>query len=62
MSHTQNSLRPTTSPARWVPLPGSRLQLPALPGWVVQLTHNGERSLLVCTNGRSVFTLPAADA
>ena len=62
MSHTTNGVRPTTAPTKWYPVTGSRVLLASLPGWVLQLTHNGERSLLVCTNGRAVFTMPAADA
>ena len=62
MSHTANDLPAPRPSTKWYPLPGSRVVLPALPGWVLQLTHNGERSLLVGTNGRAVFTITAADA
>ena len=62
MSQTANDLRAPTSTRKWYPVPGSRVLLPELPGWVLQLTHNGEHTLLVGTNGRAVFTLPAADA
>ena len=47
---------------KWFPLDGSRVRLTAVPGWVLQLTHNGNQTLGVWTNGRSVFTVLAAEA
>jgi hypothetical protein len=47
---------------KWHPLAGSALRFPAMPGWVLQLTHNGHKTLGVWTNGRAVFTVLAAEA
>lgn len=47
---------------KWYPLNGSALRFHALPGWVLQLTHNGAETLGVWTNGRSVFTVAAGQA
>jgi hypothetical protein len=47
---------------KWFPVADSTVRLPALPGWALQLTHNGKQTLGVWTNGRSVFTVPAAAA
>jgi len=47
---------------KWFPLDGSKVRLAAVPGWVLQLTHNGQQTLGVWSNGRSVFTVPAGAA
>ncbi|MDH5670924.1 MAG: hypothetical protein OEZ06_02185 [Myxococcales bacterium] len=47
---------------KWTPIAHSSLRWSALPGWVLQLTHNGEQTLAVWTNGKSVFTVLAAQA
>jgi hypothetical protein len=47
---------------KWSPLDGSSVRLPKVPGWVLQLTHNGNQTLGVWTNGKSVFTVLAAAA
>jgi hypothetical protein len=47
---------------KWYPLAGSSVRFTVLPGWVLQLTHNGSATLGVWTNGKSVFTVPAGDA
>jgi hypothetical protein len=47
---------------KWHPLQDSSIRLSVLPGWVLQLTHNGKETLGVWTNGRAVFTVPAAQA
>jgi hypothetical protein len=47
---------------KWYPVTDASFRFVALPGWVLQLTHNGSRTLAVWTNGRSVFTVPAAQA
>jgi hypothetical protein len=41
---------------------GASIALKALPGWVFQLTHNGQRTLGVWTNGSAVWTVLAGDA
>ena len=46
--------------AKWTPMTNSAVRMPSAPGWVFQLTHNGSQTLGVWTNGRSVFTVPAA--
>lgn len=45
---------------KWFPIHGSSVRLDALPGWVLQLTHNGSSTLAVWTNGRAVYTVRAA--
>lgn len=62
MSDVTNTIRHRTSTAQWRPVPGAKLRFAAFPGWVLLLTHDGERSLAVWTNGRAVFAVPAADA
>ena len=62
VSHAANDLRPKAAPTRWRPIAGARLTFPALPGWVLLLTHDGEHSLGVWTNGRSVWPVPSGDA
>jgi hypothetical protein len=47
---------------KWFPLDGSSVRFTAMPGWVLQLSHNGSATLGVWTNGRSVFTVLAAQA
>jgi len=47
---------------RWTPIDGANVRLPNLPGWVFQLTHNGQRTLGVWTNGKSVWTVLAGEA
>lgn len=47
---------------KWFPIDGSRVRLAAMPGWVLQLTHNGSQTLGVWTNGKSVFTVLAGAA
>jgi hypothetical protein len=47
---------------KWTPITGAKIALRALPGWVFQLTHNGTRTLGVWTNGKSVWTVAAAEA
>jgi hypothetical protein len=47
---------------KWKPIEDSSIKLPQLPGWVFQLTHNGLRTLGVWTNGKSVYTVLAAQA
>jgi hypothetical protein len=47
---------------KWHPLSGSSMRFARLPGWVLQLTHNGDKTLAVWTNGRAVFTVPAVEA
>jgi hypothetical protein len=47
---------------KWVPLDGATVRLSVLPGWALQLTHNGSQTLGVWTNGKSVFTVLAAEA
>jgi hypothetical protein len=47
---------------RWTPIRGASISLRALPGWSLQLTHNGQRTLGVWTNGTSVYTVLAAEA
>jgi hypothetical protein len=47
---------------KWVPIDGSKVRLPALRGWALQLTHNGSQTLGVWSNGKSVFTVLAAAA
>ncbi|MDD9934316.1 MAG: hypothetical protein OXT09_11975 [Myxococcales bacterium] len=47
---------------KWYPLSGSSVRFTVLPGWVLQLTHNGTATLGVWTNGKSVFTMPAGQA
>ena len=47
---------------KWYPIADSSVKFRFLPGWVLQLTHNGSQTLGVWTNGRSVFTVPAASA
>jgi hypothetical protein len=47
---------------KWLPIDGSRVRLAAVPGWVLQLTHNGNQTLGVWSNGRSVFTILAGEA
>jgi hypothetical protein len=47
---------------KWHPLSGSSVRFSAMPGWVLQLTHNGSQTLAVWTNGRAVFTVLAAQA
>lgn len=47
---------------KWHPLSGTSVRFVALPGWVLQLTHNGSQTLAVWTNGRAVFTVLAAQA
>jgi hypothetical protein len=47
---------------KWYPLSDSSVRFAQLPGWVLQLTHNGSQTLGVWTNGRSVFTVLAAAA
>ena len=47
---------------KWHPLSGSSIRLAKLPGWVLQLTHNGNQTLGVWSNGRAIFTVPAAMA
>lgn len=45
---------------KWFPIDGSSVRFPAMPGWVLQLSHNGNATLGIWTNGRAVFTVPAA--
>jgi hypothetical protein len=45
---------------KWHPIADSSVRFTQLPGWVLQLTHNGSQTLGVWTNGRAVFTVPAA--
>ena len=40
--------------------PSFSMRFTALPGWVLQLSHNGNATLGVWTNGRAVFTVLAA--
>jgi hypothetical protein len=47
---------------KWIPLRGASIALKALPGWVFQLTHNGQRTLGVWTNGSAVWTVLAGEA
>jgi hypothetical protein len=47
---------------KWIPIKGGNVTLGWLPGWVFQLTHNGQRTLGVWTNGNSVWTVLAGDA
>jgi hypothetical protein len=47
---------------KWFPLDGCNVRLAAVPGWKLQLTHNGNQTLGVWTNGRSVFTVLAGAA
>ena len=47
---------------KWSPLDGSSVRFNAMPGWVLQLSHNGNATLGVWTNGRAVFTVIAAQA
>jgi len=47
---------------KWTPLKGASIKLQQLPGWIFQLTHNGQRTLGVWTNGTSVWTVHAAQA
>ena len=47
---------------KWFPLEGSTVRIPAARGWTLQLTHNGNQTLGVWTNGKSVFTVLAAVA
>jgi hypothetical protein len=47
---------------KWHPLDGSSVRFNAMPGWVLQLSHNGAATLGVWTNGRAVFTVIAAQA
>jgi hypothetical protein len=47
---------------RWTPIDGVNVRLRILPGWIFQLTHNGDRTLGVWTNGKSVWTVLAGDA
>ena len=47
---------------KWHPLSGSKIRLAQLPGWFLQLTHNGNETLGVWSNGRAVFTVRAAAA
>jgi hypothetical protein len=49
-------------PMKWQPLTGSTIRLARLPGWFLQLTHNGNETLGVWSNGRAVFTVRAAAA
>lgn len=62
MSHIANDVRPKNVPVQWRPIAGAKLKFPALPGWVLLLTHDGQRSLGVWTNGRAVWAVPAGDA
>lgn len=62
MSHIANDLRSKDAPPRWRPIAGARLKFPALPGWVLLLTHDGQRSLGVWTNGRAVWAVPSSEA
>ena len=62
MSDTANSLRPNPASSRWRPVAGAKLKFEALPGWVLLLTHDGERSLGVWTNGRAVWAVPSGQA
>jgi hypothetical protein len=59
MSQPGNDLRPANNPARYRPIAGGKIAFPALPGWVLLLTHDGERSLGVWTNGRAIWPVPA---
>lgn len=47
---------------KWKPIQGAMVTLRELPGWVFQLTHNGTHTLGVWTNGKSVWTVRAAEA
>lgn len=47
---------------KWIPIQGACIALRALPGWVFQLTHNGQRTLGVWTNGSAVWTVLAGEA
>lgn len=47
---------------KWTPIEGSIVRIPGLPGWVLQLTRHGDRTLGVWTNGKSVWSVPAAQA
>jgi hypothetical protein len=47
---------------KWSPIKGGSVSLSGLPGWVLQLTHNGTRTLGVWTNGRAVWTVVAGAA
>ena len=47
---------------KWIPIPGGSVSLRVLPGWVLQLTHNGRETLGVWTNGSAVFAVPAGRA
>jgi hypothetical protein len=47
---------------KWYPMADSSVRFSELPGWVLRLTHNGKATLAVWTNGKSVFTVPAAEA
>jgi hypothetical protein len=47
---------------KWTPLDGSTIRFSILPGWALQLTHNGSQTLGVWSNGKSVFTVLAAAA
>ena len=62
MSDITNSLRPSQASTKWQPIAGAKLKFDALPGWVLLLTHNGERSLGVWTNGRAVWAVAAGQA
>lgn len=62
MSHPANDIRPKNSTTRWRPIAGAKLSFAALPGWFLLLTHDGERSLGVWTNGRAVWGVPSGQA
>jgi hypothetical protein len=47
---------------KWIPIKGGNVSLSWLPGWIFQLTHNGQRTLGVWTNGTSVWTVLAGEA
>ena len=47
---------------KWYPLANSVCRFAQLPGWLLQLTHDGDRTLAVWTNGRSVYTVLAGQA
>ena len=47
---------------KWHALQGVSIRLAVLPGWVLRLSHDGRHTLGVWTNGRAVFTVPAAQA
>lgn len=62
MSQPANDLGPNPAPRQWRPIAGAKVSFPALPGWVLLLTHDGERSLGVWTNGRAVWGVPSGQA